>query len=117
MSGCAILLSALVFGQYDPQSAAPLDSAVTVRCECGSPARVALSGGGERNLRGPRGSLRYAIYLDAARTRLWGDGTGGSQLLELPAGRGGTTVFGRIHARQNLPPGSYSDSLVVIVQF
>jgi spore coat protein U-like protein len=117
MMGCAVIVSLLAFGLYDPNSAAPLDSVATVSSQCGSPARVALAGGSERRLRSDRAAIRYTLYLDPARTRPWGDGTGASTLLEIPSGRSATTVFGRIHARQNLPPGAYSDSVVVIVQF
>jgi spore coat protein U-like protein len=114
---CTITVSQLAFGMYDPRSQAPHDSSAAIRWECAAPARVLLDGGPDRQLRGPRGSLRYGLYLDPGRAQPWGDGTRGTSMMTLPAGRSGATIFARIHAGQNQPPGTYSDSVLVIVQF
>jgi spore coat protein U-like protein len=114
---CLITVSQLAFGMYDPRSAAPHDSTGTVRLQCPTAARVSLGGGADRRLRGARGELRYGLYLDAGRTVPWGDGSRGTSTLTVPAGRSTVSVFARIHARQNLPPGNYADSVIVIVDF
>ncbi len=114
---CTITLSQLAFGMYDPQSRAPHDSSAIARVECSAPARVSLAGGPDRQLRGPRGALHYGLYLDPARVQAWGDGTRGTSTVTLPPGRSSATIFARIPPRQNLPPGVYSDSVLVIVQF
>ena len=67
-------------------------------------------------------TLAYNLYTSNARNQVWGDGTGGSQtvtsnfiaLLSLDQT---TTVYGRIPAGQNVPPGSYSDTVLVTVIF
>jgi spore coat protein U-like protein len=62
--------------------------------------------------------LLYNLYLDAARTIVWGDGTGGSQTgpMVTTRGAGGTTtayVFGRIPAGQDVAAGVYGDTIRV----
>ncbi len=65
-------------------------------------------------------ALNYNLYLDAARTSIWGDGTGGTALftVAIPSGKAvNVTIFGRIPAGQDVAAGSYSDSIVVTIQF
>jgi spore coat protein U-like protein len=76
----------------------------------GSFAARALTLGSER--------LLYNLYLDAARTVVWGDGTGGSQAGPGVITRGalGTTtayVFGRVFAGQDAVEGVYGDTIRV----
>jgi len=77
--------------------------------------------------------LQYNLYTDAARTQIWGDGTGGSTLPQFtmtgtcqrnggPNGRNCSasqddTVYGTIFALQNIAPGDYSDALTVNINF
>lgn len=119
------------FGGYDVFSPAPLDStgSVTLRCTGvgpGDTVLVSLSRGTSasffpRLMPNPRTPLAYDLYLDAARLVVWGDGTGGSSAygpvqpvdgsdLVLP-------IYGRVPAQQNVMAGSYSDTLVVTIQF
>ena len=66
-------------------------------------------------------ALNYNLYLDAARTQIWGDGTGASQLYvnsNPPNSRTVTvTIFGRIPAQQDVSAGSYSDSITATINF
>jgi spore coat protein U-like protein len=94
---CTVTVAQLAFGSYDPRSPAPQDSSAVVRWDCAAPARVALGGAPDRQLRGPRGSLHYGLYLDGRRRQPWGDGSGGTSMLSLPAGRSTVTIFARIH--------------------
>lgn len=119
------------FGGYDVFSPAPLDStgSITVRCTGvgpGDTVLVSLSRGASasffpRLLPNARTPLAYNLYLDAARLVVWGDGSGGSTPygpvqpvdgsdLVLP-------IYGRVPAQQNVVAGSYSDTLVVTIQF
>ena len=61
---------------------------------------------------------RRQFVVDAARTAVWGDGTGGSQAGPGVIARGalGTTtawVFGRIPAGQDAVAGTYGDTIRV----
>lgn len=119
------------FGGYDVFGSAPLDSAgsITLRCTdvgLGDTVLVTLSKGASatyfpREMTHPRTPLAYDLYLDAARTAVWGDGTGGSSAYGPVQPSDGVDlvlpVYGRVPARQNVVAGSYSDTLVVTIQF
>lgn len=66
-----------------------------------------------------RGILRYNLYLDPARTRVWGDGTAGSVWrLASPHPAFAHTrfvvpVYAAVTAAQNVPAGAYGDTIVV----
>lgn len=131
---CTIEAPSLSFGEYEPGTGEPLDTvgAVSVRCT-GSPAssiRITLSGGASgqpaaRELRAGLEALAYNLYLDAARTRIWGDGTAGTEWVVVapPATQGSrpreadVSVHGRIFPGQDPAPGGYSDALVLTVEF
>jgi spore coat protein U-like protein len=119
-------VSSLAFGAYDPLSAAPLDSTAVLRYECppGQPVRVTLDTGQSgtftwRELRGGGEVLRYNLYLDAARTIVWGDGTAGTAVgpLVKDVARGVTSawVFGRVPPAQDVTVGAYADTITVTV--
>ncbi len=61
--------------------------------------------------------LAYNIYLDAARTVVWGDGAGGTQTLEVQNGDRSVSFYGRISAGQDVAAGPYSDAIVVTFNF
>jgi spore coat protein U-like protein len=112
---------------YDPLAAAHADSSATMSYKCppGQPVRISLDGGlsgtasfAERALTMGNERLLYNLYLDAARTIVWGDGTGGSRVGPGVTTRGalGTTtayVFGRIPAGQDAVAGAYGDTIRV----
>ncbi|EQB03637.1 hypothetical protein L286_11465 [Sphingobium sp. HDIP04] len=88
---------------------------------------VDLSAGGsgafsQRRLRRGTDSLAYNLYTDAARTQIWGDGTGGStrvtrNFAALLNFTDTMTVYARLPARQNVSAGSYSDTMIVTVTY
>ncbi len=116
---------ALAFGVYDPLSAANADSSSTLsyKCPAGQPLRISLDAGlagsfAARAMTAGSERLLYNLYLDAARTIVWGDGTGGSQAGPgvVTHGASGTTtayVFGRIAAGQDVAIGTYGDTIRV----
>jgi len=71
--------------------------------------------------------LYYNLFTTTARNIVWGDDTGGTSdvagsmrlgFLFLPSTRTNThTIFGRIAAGQDIPPGGYSDTIVVTVTY
>jgi len=72
----------------------------------------------ERSMTRGAAKISYNLYLDAARTRVWGDGTGGSGV---HVGQAGSeyrvSIYGRIPAHQSAPAGAYFDAVVVALQF
>jgi spore coat protein U-like protein len=122
-----VVASDLAFGAYDPAAATPLDSTTTVRYRCppGQINRITLDAGGSgsfawRELRRGGEVLRYNLYLDAARTVVWGDGTGGSSTGPgATSTSGGATtawVFARVPASQDVSAGAYSDLVRVTIE-
>jgi spore coat protein U-like protein len=128
---CTISTSPLAFGSYNTVTGAAVNGTgvVTVTCTTGSTAHVTLGQGAHANtgstdaipLRrmsdGGTSFLSYQLFSDSNRTLLWGNteltgvartGTGAADAL---------TVFGTINALQNVPAGSYSDTVVATVTF
>jgi spore coat protein U-like protein len=126
-AACSVSASGVAFGVYNPFSGAPANATGTVTVNCSQffgAYTMALNGGGSlsnRWMRSGSTSLAYQLYMDAAHTTVWGDGTGGSVAVN-----SGTcfanctttyTVHGRIPARQAVGPGTYGDTIVVTVTF
>lgn len=136
---CTISTVGVAFGVYDPTLATPTDSTgeVTVRCVhiSGGATRinytVALSAGGSgdpalRQLRAGPAVLNYNLFDAATRTRVWGNGTGGSVLvsgaLVVNPGNFSTRtvshpIYGRIPPLQAVDAGQYSDTVIVTLTF
>jgi spore coat protein U-like protein len=120
----------VAFGSYDIFDSAPMVSTGAISFECSDAApsdtvRIDLDGGAARSfaprtLIGGGFALAYNLYLDAALSRLWGDGTGGSATYgPVAPGDGITTVivYGKIPAGQNVAAGGYADTVTVTVQY
>lgn len=135
------------FGQYDPigaHAAAPNDTASgSVRVECipRGNAKVPFSatldlgqhstGGIVRRLRSGANHLGYQIYLDGARSQVFGN-TGGGVSVSCTTGESigyctgssaGSTriatfpIYGRMPGGQDAAPGTYTDTLAVTITF
>lgn len=134
LCSCTVSATGVAFGAYDPLSASPTDAVGTVTVSCS--AVVALSGGytiqlgpgqagsyAERRLANGSNQLGYNLYLDAARTIVWGDGTGGTGTQSytlvglLTNDVKNYSVYAHLRAAQNVPVGSYSDTIVVTVTY
>lgn len=121
--------SSLSFGAYDPNSPTPLTSsgAITLRCRNDATGVTVQLGRGGATTYFPRRMtsglevLEYNIFLDAALTAVWGDGTAGTNVYGPFNPRNSTSevlpLFGVIFAGQNVPAGSYSDTVVITVNF
>lgn len=132
-SNCTISTAPVAFGAYDPIVGLQLDveGTVNVTCTTGSPVAVTLGQG----LNADTGStaaaplrrmeqvgvgtamLSYNLFTATGRVAVWGNtvdtdvettGTGAAVPL---------TVFGRLAAGQNVPVGTYSDTVVATVTF
>lgn len=126
---CDIETTPLAFGVYDPlvqHASQPLDreASVTITCTKGTSATISLNGGMRasgtaRNLSNGSAVLQYDLFKDANRTQRWGEGDADAlQTGDAPSDAPRTfVVFGRIFPGQDVPVGTYTDSVVVTVEF
>jgi spore coat protein U-like protein len=117
----------MVFGAYDPASANAAGGAdktgtasIQVTCTTGAAATLALDNGqnfgSTRQMSdGATHNLQYSIFQDSSHTTAWSatstedyTGTGTQSTL---------TAYGLIAKGQNVPAGSYSDTVAVTVSF
>jgi spore coat protein U-like protein len=118
------------FGGYDTLRHAPTDSAgfVSFRCEGVGPSDsiVIELGRGQAPSFMPRRMerrgkhLQYNLYLDAARTQVWGDGSRGTFRYQARPVEGRTVsvpIYGRMPPRQPVPPGAYSDQIMLTMHY
>ncbi len=125
---CDVTAQGPNFGLYDTLSSNPTDAVGTIQvtCDPGMPYSIELQTSqlgpnGERQMKQGGGGARatYFLYTDATRTRIWGDGNGGTFTVT-GVGTGAAQqvpVYGRVPARQAPPFGTYGDSVQVRVQF
>lgn len=127
---CTVSTTSVNFGAYDPVSAnaaTPRDATGTVNvyCTTGTVVNVSLdlgthlTGSTRRMLSGVANFLTYEIYRDAARSSIWNtvnmdSGTSTSKTVAI---NGGFIAYGRIPAGQDVTMGSYSDTLLVTVNY
>jgi len=123
--------STLSFGNaIDPlQSSGPIDASanVSVTCTRTTPYAVALSAGanagspnafGARAMKSGNNTLAYQLYLDAAHSQVWGNGTNSSVYTGTGSGSvQSLTVHGRLPSVANAVPGDYSDTVTVTITY
>jgi len=125
---CTISTTSVSFGSYDVFASTPTDTTGTVSFTCNGNADVTitLSKGGSstfnpRTLNGGSDTLNYNLYKDAARTTVWGDGTGSTSTytqVSVPSNAAqNLTIYGRIPAAQDVRAGTYTDSVTVTIDF
>jgi spore coat protein U-like protein len=119
------------FGTYDVFASSPLDTAGSLSFTCTGVGAmdtivVDLSRGGSstyfsRQMSSGTATLSYNLYLDAARTIVWGDGASGTSHYGPMTPTSGVTVtvpvYARIPALQNAMIGSYGDTIVATIVF
>ncbi|HEX9932555.1 MAG TPA: spore coat U domain-containing protein [Allosphingosinicella sp.] len=122
---CSVSAGTLGFGAYSG-AVVNATGAISVNCSNGAAYQVAMSGGANhdgasRRMAGPAGGrLAYQLYRDSGRSLAWGDDSA-----QLGARLGGTgsgaaqslSVYGRIPAGQTPAAGSYTDSVVVTIEY
>jgi len=122
---CSVTATDLGFGAYDPLNATDTDATTTldVTCTLTTTYDVALDAGTGtgatttvRVMEFGANTLNYAIYQDAGRTTIWGEGT--DRVSGTGTGSPQTlTAYGRIPALQSVTPGAYADLITVTVSF
>jgi spore coat protein U-like protein len=127
---CTVSTLGVNFGAYDPLNTMPADSTGSVDVRCTDTQRVEIqigpspnSGGFDpRQLRQSSGLdyLGYTLYTASDLATIWGDGTQGSSVVYENAKKNKVSnipVFGRAPAGQDVYTGSYSESLLVTINF
>ena len=129
-NNCTISTSPLAFGAYDPvvaNASTNLDATgtVTVACTKGATATIGLgigsnaAGNTRRMTDGSSNFLAYEMYQDSSRATIWGNS--GAELLSPSAAPSKSmrdfTVYGRIPSNQDVPAGSYGDTVTATVNF
>jgi len=129
---CAVSLTTVAFGNYNPQAPSPTDTVGTISISCSSPDAanstfsVAFSPGisgnvNARTMMSGAHPLYYNLYSNAARTSVWGDGSGGGESVAsgFPSSRASVklSIYGRIPASQNAWVGVYHDAVTVTVSY
>ena len=126
---CRLNVTPVRFGTYNPFSntTARANGAITYDCNAGTPISIALepssgSSGITRVMTQGAHRLEYNLYLDAACSIAWGDGTGGSQMYRDPAppadGAVSVPIYGCIRPGQrDAMMGPYIETFVVTINF
>jgi spore coat protein U-like protein len=126
---CSLSGTSISFGNYDVFSTSPLDTNGSIVYRCGNADNnisISLDQGGassfnpRRMLKGSE-ALNYNLYLDAARTVIWGNGTGGTQtyFIKNPPNNQDVTVpvYGRVPTGQSVSKGAYTNTITVTINF
>lgn len=125
---CTVSTTSISFGSYNVFNSAPVDSTGSLLFNCTGAKNVSIgiSRGQSatflpRTLKKGSEDLFYNLFLDAARSTVWGDGTGGTQTYLAGNPPNGTdmpvTIYGRIAPTQDISAGAYGDTVTVTVNF
>ncbi len=128
-ANCTVSTNSLSFGNVNTISGANFDQSggINVLCTNGTPwtASAGLGAGtgasfASRVMTSGSDTLAYNLYTNAARSTVWGDGSGTtSQLVGTGSGSTQTvTVYGRVASGQSsAPAGVYADTVSVTVSY
>ncbi len=129
-AACTVSAVGASFGSYSPFNTAAVTSTGTITIDCGvdtSHVVVALgpspnSGGfNPRQMRGSGSNLmNYNLYTASDLITIWGDGTQGTstQFFNVKKNKKvDALIYGSIPAAQDVGLGSYSESLLVTINF
>jgi spore coat protein U-like protein len=128
-NNCTISTTTVAFGAYDPvvtNASTALDGAggVTIACTKGASSTIGLglgsnASGATRRMANGSNYLTYELYKETGRTNVWGNS--GVDLYTPAAAPSFAprtfSVYGRVTAGQDVPAGSYSDTVVATVNF
>ena len=117
--------TAMDFGTYDVFGGASNATTATGAVRCTGNLDVTVSsttgGAGIYNPRRMNATALYNVYIDAGRTLIWGNGTGGTFQYAFTNTGGPNTysgfAYGQVPGAQDLAPGAYNDSLTVTLAY
>jgi len=129
-AACNLGGAAIAFGSYDALNPLPFDTIGSMVFQCTQKdhnVMITLSKGNgssyaTRRMVDGTQQLIYNLYIDTARSIIWGDGSGGSQAYIInnpqPNNRDITVpIFGRIPPGQNVKVGTYTDTITVTLTY
>jgi spore coat protein U-like protein len=123
VANCVVQPASLLFGSYDPGSAAPRDAlgTISVACTAGTPYTVSLglgnnAAGAIRQMANGAARLQYELYADAARTAVW-NGVNTVSGTAPTTSAIGLPVYGRIPPTQLVAAGGYTDTVQATINF
>ncbi len=128
-AACMVESTPIVFGNYNPIRQKDLTTVGMIHYRCLGPhprLTIGLTAGDSGSFsarlmsHGTR-SIMYNLYLDAAATEVWGDGTGGTQAYVVYSPKINTQVsipiYGRMRGGQNVSAGGYQDNVQLVVSY
>lgn len=122
---CTVSGATLDFGTYSSGQAADLTGFAQIsysNCPAGE-LRFELNGGANgtataRKLSDGRGGLlNYAIYRNSARTQNFGQGSEAKLVTLTAPGSGQVSIYGKIPGGQAVAGGTYTDTVVITLDF
>jgi spore coat protein U-like protein len=128
---CTVTTTSVNFGNYTTTTATPNDSVGTVTTKCSNNGQtsiatdISLSTGfgtyAQRKMKSGSNLLNYNLYTNASRATVWTnvvppEGHANYQVNTTPIDKI-FSVFGRIPALQNVPIGTYTDTITVTVNY
>lgn len=124
---CTIQANNVDFGTYNAAVATPTDasSTITVRCTLSTPFRVLLNGGSSaagtimnRQMSNGTNTVGYQLFVDNARTSVWGDGAQGVSHSGVGTGIStALTVYARMTPTQFVQAGVYTDLVTATLEY
>lgn len=125
---CTVSTTPVAFGSYDPLLATATDTTGSISVFCAVKTTITVKIGASSNSGGfdPRqmangpDRLNYNLFINAGRTTIWGDGSGGTSVNTATVPKNQTrnlTIYGRIPPLQGIPAGNFSETLVVTVTY
>ena len=138
---CFVAADPVAFGIYDTTASSPTPGTGRITVDCQGNKEVAVTielsaGNGTyaaRTMTTAMDALQYNLYLDTGYTRVFGNGSAGSEAAVCTTGVTGNgctgstptgafkravlPIYGRIPALQNVASGDYSDDIQVTVTF
>ncbi len=126
-AACTLSATGVAFGTYDVFQVSPTDSTGSITYRCGNDRgiRIAISSGRSgtyvnRTLTQGAENLLYNLFYGGF-SQVWGDGSGGTTTYYAanpPKNRDVVlTVYGRLAAAQDVAIGSYTDTVVVTLEY
>lgn len=127
---CNVSVATLSFGDYKPFDNKDVKSNNSIYISCNNYfysiyAQIALSAGlsgnyNTRTMQYNNYNLSYNLYTSKNNSVIWGDGSGGSSAVNVIIKRNKTKqskIYGMIPKNQSIPPGIYTDNIIITVSY